>query len=42
MEICRLDAEGARRCLPDLVALLQNVVDDGASVGFLLPLAADE
>jgi len=25
-----------------LVALLQNVVDDGASIGFLRPLAADE
>jgi acetyltransferase len=25
-----------------LVALLQNVVDDGASIGFLPPLAADE
>jgi acetyltransferase len=42
MEICRLDAEGARCALPKLVALLQNVVDDGASVGFLLPLAAEE
>ena len=28
----------ARLCLPDLVALLQDAVDGGASVGFLPPL----
>jgi ribosomal protein S18 acetylase RimI-like enzyme len=37
-----LDADGARREQPSLVALLRDVVDDGGSVGFLPPLSADE
>ena len=37
-----LDADAARREQDALVALLRNVVDDGGSVGFLPPLAADE
>jgi len=37
-----LTAEATRREQASLVALLQNVVDDGASVGFLPPLSADE
>lgn len=41
-EIIALDADNARRLQPDLVALLQDAVAGGASVGFLPPLAADE
>ena len=37
-----LTAEGARTHRCSLVALLQNVVDGGASVGFLPPLSAEE
>jgi len=37
-----LDADGARREQDSLAALLQGVVEDGGSVGFLPPLAADE
>jgi ribosomal protein S18 acetylase RimI-like enzyme len=37
-----LDADGARRAQPALVALLRDVVDDGGSVGFLPPLSADD
>ena len=37
-----LDPLGARLGRAALVALLQNVVDDGASVGFLPPLDAEE
>ena len=37
-----LDADGARRAQPALIALLRDVVDDGGSVGFLPPLSADE
>ncbi|MGH7397431.1 MAG: GNAT family N-acetyltransferase [Candidatus Rokuibacteriota bacterium] len=37
-----LDADAARREQAPLVALLQNVVDDGGSVGFLPPLAEEE
>ncbi|HEU4439324.1 MAG TPA: GNAT family N-acetyltransferase, partial [Methylomirabilota bacterium] len=37
-----LDADGARREQPSLIALLRDVVDDGGSVGFLPPLSADE
>jgi ribosomal protein S18 acetylase RimI-like enzyme len=42
LRIEALDADGARREQASLVALLRNVVDDGGSVGFLPPLAADE
>ena len=34
-----ISAEEGIRLLPELVALLQDAVEDGASVGFLLPLA---
>jgi len=37
-----LSAEAARRDRAALTALLQDAVDDGASVGFLPPLGADE
>ena len=37
-----LDADAARREQASLIALLRVVVDDGASVGFLPPLAVDE
>ena len=37
-----LDADAARGEQPALVALLREVVDDGASVGFLPPLSADD
>jgi ribosomal protein S18 acetylase RimI-like enzyme len=37
-----LDAERARAARAELVALLRDVVDAGASVGFLPPLGADE
>ncbi len=37
-----LDADAARREQASLVVLLQNVVDDGGSVGFLPPLSAEE
>jgi acetyltransferase len=37
----RLDAERAQAYLVQLVALLQDAVSDGASVGFLRPLTAD-
>jgi len=42
LRIEALDADGARREQAPLAALLQNVVDDGASVGFLPPLSADD
>ena len=42
MTIERLDAGQARAALPDLEALLRDAVEGGASVGFLLPLAAGE
>jgi ribosomal protein S18 acetylase RimI-like enzyme len=38
----RLDADATRIEQEALMALLRNVVDDGGSVGFLPPLAADE
>jgi ribosomal protein S18 acetylase RimI-like enzyme len=37
-----LEHEAALSLMPSLVALLQGVVDGGASVGFLPPLRADE
>ena len=37
-----LIADAARRARAPLIALLQDVVDAGASVGFLPPLGADE
>ncbi len=35
-------ADGARALLPQLAALLQDAVDDGASIGFLRPLSSGE
>ena len=40
-QIERLSEAEARAVLPQLVALLQDTVHDGASVGFLRPLAAE-
>jgi len=40
-EIHRLSADDATAAFPQLVSLLQNAVDDGASIGFLRPLAAE-
>lgn len=37
----RLTETQARAVLPELVALMQDVVSDGASIGFLAPLSAD-
>jgi len=41
-EIVALDADTARRSLPELIALLRDAVAGGASIGFLPPLAAHE
>jgi acetyltransferase len=41
-EIVALDAEGARGRLPELVALLRDAVEGGASIGFLPPLSDAE
>lgn len=40
MKIDRLSEQQAKILLPQLTALLQDAVDDGASVGFLPPLAS--
>lgn len=40
MQIERLDAHGATALVPALVALLQDTVDSGGTVGFVPPLAA--
>jgi acetyltransferase len=37
--IQRLEADHAAKCLPQLITLLQDAVDSGASVGFLAPLS---
>ena len=42
IRIDALDADGARREQPSLVALLRDVVDDGGSVGFLPPLSEQD
>lgn len=41
VKIERLTDESAQNMLPELVALLQNCVDDGASIGFVPPLQAE-
>jgi GNAT superfamily N-acetyltransferase len=41
MQIQRQSGTESDHLLPDLVSLLQDVVHNGASVGFLPPLAAD-
>ena len=40
-DIQRFTADEARAVLPQLVALLQDAVHDGASIGFTQPLLAD-
>ena len=42
MNVERLDASQTTKFIPQLSALLQDVVAGGASVGFLPPLAAEE
>lgn len=42
MKIKQLDARLLGDLIPQMVALLQDVVDGGASVGFLPPLSAQE
>ena len=41
-EIIPLQPTDAAKCLPQLIVLLQDAVDSGASVGFLAPLAEVE
>jgi acetyltransferase len=38
----KLTAETARACLPELIVVLEDAVDSGASVGFLPPMAEGE
>jgi acetyltransferase len=38
----QLDAAAAREALPELIAILEDAVRGGASIGFLLPLADGE
>jgi ribosomal protein S18 acetylase RimI-like enzyme len=42
MEIERLTPETTMQALPTLVTLLRDAVEDGASIGFLLPLTEAE
>ena len=42
MKIERLTADAAVRVLPELAALLQDAVNSGASIGFLLPITAKD
>jgi len=42
VEISRLDAEQATQVLLDIVEILQDAVDGGASIGFLPPLSHEE
>jgi ribosomal protein S18 acetylase RimI-like enzyme len=42
ISIERMDAVAARAALPELIAVLDDAVQGGASVGFLLPLADGE
>jgi GNAT superfamily N-acetyltransferase len=42
MQILQLEASQIEGLLPQLVPLLQHVVDAGASIGFILPLATEE
>jgi acetyltransferase len=41
-EIMPLPPDDAVRWLPQLIGLLQDAVDSGASVGFLAPLSDDQ
>lgn len=42
VEIAPVTPPEATQILPDLICLLQDAVDAGASVGFLVPLASEE
>lgn len=42
VQISRLNAQQAIRILPDLVEILRNAVDAGASIGFFPPLSKRE
>jgi GNAT superfamily N-acetyltransferase len=42
MQILQLEASQIEGLLPQLVPLLQHVVDAGASIGFIMPLATEE
>ena len=42
MLIERLNADQARELLPDLVALLQDVVNSGGTIGFMPPVSSEE
>ena len=42
MQVLQLNAEEARATLPQLIALLKDGVDSGASSGFLPPLSIEE
>lgn len=42
MEIVTLDAEQATAALPELIVVLRDAVDDGASVGYIAPLGDAE
>jgi acetyltransferase len=42
MQVIQLNAEEAREALPQLIALLKDGMDNGASIGFLPPLAIEE
>lgn len=42
MAICLLSATEVEAALPELVAVLHDAVERGASVGFLPPLSAEE
>jgi acetyltransferase len=42
MIITQLDYTAAKHALPQLIALMTDSIEDGASIGFLLPLQAAE
>jgi acetyltransferase len=42
MRITQLNPEEAQKALPELIALLKDAVDSGASIGFLPPLDPEE
>ena len=42
MNIVQLDLTAAKNALPDLINLMIDSIKDGASIGFLMPLQADE
>jgi acetyltransferase len=42
MNITQLDLNAAKNALPELISLMINSIEDGSSIGFLLPLQPDE